>query len=165
MTSDNEELNQEQQDDGVEDLKSQIQSLKDEVLRGKADLENFRKRAEKDKSDAMQFAAFRFAKDLLKVVDGLDMALSSIEKSNDIQNVVKGIKVVHQEFEKVLSQHGIQKVDALHHQFDPSFHEVVIELEDDSKHPENTVLQVMQEGYKMHERLLRPATVGVKKGQ
>lgn len=148
----------------INDLQAQIQELKNEVLRGKADIENLRKRSEKERLEASQFGAFRFAKDLLKIVDGLDMAMTSLEQNNDVENVIKGIKMVHQEFDRLLVQHGIQKIDAIHHKFNPDYHEVVTELEDsESEHPEQTIVQVMQQGYKMYDRLLRPAMVGVKK--
>ena len=150
--------------DSTTELKARIQELEQDVLRGKADFENARKRFEKERLEASQYGAFRFAKDLLKVVDGLDMALKSVEKTQDVKSIIEGIKMIHKEFDIILERHGIEKVDALHHQLDPNIHEVVIEVEDmDSDHPAQTVVQVMQAGYKMHDRLLRPAMVSVKK--
>lgn len=149
--------------DPVEALMKQVQTLKNEVLMGKADIENIRKRSEKERTEASQFGAFRFAKDLLKIVDGIDMTMTSLEKDSDPASIIQGLKLVHQEFERLLNNHGIKKVDSLHHAFNPDFHEVVAEVEDDSDHPSQTVIQVMQEGYKMQERLLRAAMVSVKK--
>ena len=146
-----------------DELLEQIKTLRNEVLLAKADVENIRKRSEKERTEASQFGAFRFAKDLLKVVDGLDMALTNIEKSSDQTAILQGIKMVHQEFERLLSQHGIKKVDALHHAFDPAVHEAVSEIDHDSSHPSQTVVQVIQEGYMMQEKLLRPAMVSIKK--
>lgn len=145
------------------DLLEQIKTLKNDVLLAKADVENIRKRSEKERAEAAQFGAFRFAKDLLKVVDGLDMALTNIEKSSDQTAILQGIKMVHQEFERLLNNHGIKKVDSLHHAFDPVVHEAISEIEHDSSHPSQTVIQVIQEGYKMQEKLLRPAMVSIKK--
>ncbi|USO02343.1 MAG: nucleotide exchange factor GrpE [Alphaproteobacteria bacterium] len=159
-----EEKDQEVEVDPIEELQEKVKALESEVLRGRADLENTRKRFEKERVDAAQFGAFRFAKDLLKVIDGLEMALQSIEKTQDVKSTVDGIKMIHQEFDKILNAHGVKKVDSLHHELDPNVHEVVTEIEDEtSEHPSQTVVRVMQEGYKMHERLLRPAMVGVKK--
>lgn len=148
----------------IQDLEKKVKELESELLRKHADLENTRRRFEKEKADALQYGAFKFAKDLLKIADGLEMALDTLEKTEDIKGVIDGIKMVHSELNNFFKQNNITKIDALHSEFDPEYHQAVSEVEDtEDKHPENTVLQVMQKGYTMHERLLRPAMVGVKK--
>ena len=156
------------EDDQVATLIAEAADLKDRLLRTMADMENLRKRAEREKAEATLYAATNFARDLLSVADGLDRALQSIpEEGRDTldeatRNLLAGIEVTHKEFLNVFSRHGIARLEPMGAKFDPHFHQAMFEVPDASS-PPGTVVQVMQAGYTIGERCLRPALVGVAK--
>ena len=159
---------QQAEDDQVASLMEEAADLKDRLLRTMADMENLRKRSEREKAEATLYAATNFARDLLSVADGLDRALQSIpEEGRDTldeatRNLLAGIEVTHKEFLNVLSRHGIARIEPMGGKFDPHFHQAMFEVPDASS-PPGTVVQVMQAGYTIGERCLRPALVGVAK--
>jgi molecular chaperone GrpE len=142
--------------------------LKERLLRTMADMENLRKRTEREKAEATLYAATSFARDLLSVADSLDRALQSIpEEGRDTldeatRNLLAGIEVTHKELLNVFSRHGIARIEPMGGKFDPHFHQAMFEVPDASS-PPGTVVQVMQAGYTIGERCLRPALVGVAK--
>jgi molecular chaperone GrpE len=156
------------EDDQVASLMEEAADLKDRLLRTMADMENLRKRAEREKAEATLYAATSFARDLLSVADSLDRALQSTpEEGRDTldeatRNLLAGIEVTHKEFLNVLSRHGIARIEPMGGKFDPHFHQAMFEVPDASS-PPGTVVQVMQAGYTIGERCLRPALVGVAK--
>jgi len=156
------------EDDQVASLMEEAADLKDRLLRNMADMENLRKRAEREKAEATLYAATSFARDLLSVADSLDRALQTIpEEGRDTldeatRNLLAGIEVTHKEFLNVFSRHGIARIEPMGAKFDPHFHQAMFEVPDDSS-PPGTVVQVMQAGYTIGERCLRPALVGVAK--
>ena len=143
-------------------------ALKDQLLRALADAENARRRARKDVEEARTYAISRFAQDLLGVADNLGRALASIpaerrESDDAVKAIADGIEMTVREFETALGRHGISKIDPLGDKFDYNLHQALFET-DQTDQPDGTVVQVLQTGYMIGERLLREAMVGVAKG-
>lgn len=157
-----EEILQPEQDEEKElSLEDQLKALKDHNLRLLADLENARQRFEKERVDALKFGAQRFAADILSVADTLDMALQSIRQGVDPKTVIVGIEMVQKEIHNVFDRHYVKKFDSMGQVFDPQKHEAMLEVEEGDAEP-NTVVREIKPGYTMHDKLLRPAMVGVK---
>ena len=144
------------------------EALKDQLLRALADAENARRRARKDVEDARAYAISRFAQDLLGVADNLGRALDSIpaerrESDEAVKAIADGIEMTVREFEAALGRHGITRIDPLGEKFDYNLHQALFET-DQTDQPDGTVVQVLQTGYRIGDRLLREAMVGVAKG-
>jgi len=143
-----------------------IAELKDQLLRALAENENTRKRAQKDKEDALKFGVSNIARDMVGVADNLRRAMEN--KSENAAELAEalfsGVDLILKDFEGVLGRHGIQRIDALNQQFDPHWHQAVFEQETED-HVPGIVIQVVQDGYKIHDRLLRPAMVAVSKAK
>ncbi|MBM3571678.1 MAG: nucleotide exchange factor GrpE, partial [Alphaproteobacteria bacterium] len=149
-------------------LEAEVAKLKDQLLRALADTENMRRRAEREKEDTSKYAVGRLAGDIVPAADNLRRALDSIPaeaKSADgpLKTLVAGIELTERELLGALAKHGIQKVEPLGEKFDYNRHQAMFEVENTGK-PAGTVVQVLQAGYVIHDRLLRPALVGVAKG-
>ena len=143
-------------------------ALKDQLLRALADAENARRRARKDVEEARTYAISRFAQDLLGVADNLGRALESIpaerrESDDAVKVIADGIEMTAREFEAVLGRFGITKIDPLGEKFDYNLHQALFETAETDQ-PDGTIVQVLQTGYRIGERLLREAMVGVAKG-
>ena len=143
-------------------------ALKNQLLRALADAENARRRAKKDVEDARNYAISRFAQDLLGVADNLSRALESIpadKRENDdaAKAIADGIEMTAREFETALGRHGITRLDPLGEKFDYNLHQALFETAETDQ-PDGTVVQVFQTGYRIGDRLLREAMVGVAKG-
>jgi Molecular chaperone GrpE (heat shock protein) len=147
-------------------LKQEIEELRDERLRLLAEMENLRKRSNKEKSDSIKYGSFNLAKDILLPDDNLTRALDAIPKdettSETIKNLIEGLKMVQKEFASILEKHGVKKIKALNEKFDHNFHQAMTEIEREDIE-EGIVIEEMQSGYTMHDRLLRPSMVGVSK--
>ena len=147
-------------------LKDEIEGLRDERLRLLAEMENLRKRLEKEKIDSIKYGSSNFARDILSLGDNLSRALNSIpsdvEKSGSLKNLVDGLKMVEKEFIAILKRHGVEKVEAMNKKFDHNFHQAMLEVETDET-AEGIVVQEIQPGFIMYDRLLRPSMVGVSK--
>ena len=145
---------------------NEISKLKEEKLRLLAEMENLRKRFEREKSDSIKFGSSKLARDILSPNDNLIRALKNIPEdkkiSESINNFINGLKMVQKEFTTILEKHGISQIKALNKKFDHNLHQAMLEVETD-KEEEGIVVQELQSGYIMHERLLRPAMVGVSK--
>ena len=141
---------------------SVILELKDQLLRALAENENTRKRGQKDKEDALKFGVSNMARDMIGVADNLRRALEnkSENPAHLAEALFSGVDLILKDLEGILGRHGVQRIDATGQQFDPHFHQAVFELETD-EHTPGTVVQVMQDGYKIQDRLLRPAMVSV----
>ena len=154
----------------VEKLVSENAELKDRVLRALADSENMRRRSEKEAADTRAYAVTGFARDLLSVVDNLERALGSLteEQRRDgdaaLHTLVEGVELTARDLTGVLARHGVKRLDPNGEKFDPNFHQAIFEAPDETV-PAGMVSQVMQSGWKISERVLRPALVGVSKGQ
>ena len=143
-------------------------ALKDQLLRALADTENVRRRARKDVEEARAYAISNFAQDLLGVADNLGRALESIpaerrEHDEAVKAIADGVEMTARELDSVLARHGITKIDPLGEKFDYNLHQALFETAETDR-PDGTVVQVAQIGYKIGERLLRAAMVGVAKG-
>jgi molecular chaperone GrpE len=137
-----------------------IEELKDQLLRAMAELQNTKKRAEKEKADISKFSISGFAKDVLRIRDNLQLAIKS--NTQDAGAIIDGIKLTMSEMDNILGSYGIKLIDSMGKPFDPNFHQAMIEVETEDSVP-GIVVQVMQEGFMIYDRLLRPALVGVSK--
>ena len=150
----------------IEKLNEEITDLKDQRLRAIAELENFRKRAEKDQSDALKYGISNFAKEIVNIRDNIERAQSSISeeaKNNEaIKSVIEGIDLIAQSVVSTFEKIGINKIDSLNKKFDHNLHQAMMEIENDDLEP-GTIVQELIPGYTLHDRLLRPAMVGVSK--
>ena len=150
----------------IEKLNEEIQDLKDQRLRAAAELENFRKRAEKDQSDALKYGVSNFAKEIISIKDNIERAQSSISddvRSNDeVKSVVEGLDLIAQSAVSTFEKIGIKKIESLNEKFDHNLHQAMMEIENDKVEP-GTIVQELIPGYTLHDRLLRPAMVGVAK--
>ena len=150
----------------IEKLNEEIMGLKDQRLRAIAELENFRKRAEKDQSDALKYGISNFAKEIITIRDNIERAQSSISdeaKNNEtIKSVIEGIDLIAQSVVSTFEKIGIKKIESLNERFDHNLHQAMMEIENDELEP-GTIVQELIPGYTLHDRLLRPAMVGVSK--
>ena len=147
-------------------LNEEISDLKDQRLRAIAELENFRKRAEKDQSDALKYGVTNFAKEIINIKDNIERAQSSISdevKTNEaVKSVVEGLDLIAQATVSTFEKIGIKKVESINQKFDHNLHQAMMEIEKDEVEP-GTIVQEILPGYTLHDRLLRPAMVGVSK--
>ena len=152
----------------VAELDAQNAQLTDKLLRTMAEMENLRSRTRREKEDTVKYAPQKLVTDLIGVMDNLQRALLSVseetaEGNEDLKNLRDGIDMTNREMLKVFSRHNITEVEALGAKMDPHSHEALFEIPDPSQ-PEGTIVQVIQPGFRLHDRLLRPARVGVAKG-
>ena len=152
-----------------ETLREEIAALKDQLLRQMAESENSKKRSQRDKEETRQYAVSNFARDLLSVADNLKRALQTLETmeqefSTTQKNFIEGVRLTERELESIFTRQGIKKVSPLGEKFDHNFHQAMFETENEDQKA-GTVTQVLQEGYVIQERLLRPAMVGVAKAK
>lgn len=150
-----------------EDLQAEVGKLKDQLLRTMAELDNYRKRAEREREEMAKFAITGFARDLLTVPDNLRRALESVpidhEKPEELlKTLLEGVEITEKELLAAFKKHGIEKIEPLGKPFDHHFHQAMFELEDPDQ-PAGTVVHMLQPGYTLNGRLLRPALVGVAK--
>ena len=150
----------------IEKLKVDIEDLKDQRLRSVAELENYRKRSEKDQSDALKYGITNFAKEVISIRDNIERAnasiLDEIKSDEKIKPVIEGLELIHQSIISVLDRFEIKKIESIDQKFDHNFHQAMVEIERDDCEP-GTVVQELIPGYMLHDRLLRPAMVGVSK--
>ena len=151
-----------------EETNYELQSLRDEKLRLLAEMENLRKRFEKEKSDSIKYGNINLARDALSIYDNLVRALDMISETKDLpefgKNMLGGLKMVQKEFMTVLERHGVTEIKiGKKEKFDPNLHQAIKEIEVKEEAEEGFVGNVSQTGFMMHDRLLRPAMVGVTK--
>ena len=145
---------------GDDGLRAENQQLKDRYMRTLADFENLRKRTEREKADFFRYAIGGVLKDLLPVLDNFDRALDHAEEGDEFH---KGVSLIYKQLYEVLQKHGLRPIEESGVHFDPNIHEAVVREEDDSV-PSHTVTAILQKGYFLHDRLLRPALVKVAVG-
>ena len=155
-------------DEEEEDLAATVADLNDKLLRALAETENIRRRAERDKEDASKYAISNFARDMLALSDNLHRAMDSVDaetRQNDaaVEQIMVGLEMTAREVNNTFERYGIKIIKAMGEKFDHNLHEALFELDDASK-PAGTVVQVVETGYVLKDRLLRPAKVGVSKG-
>lgn len=152
----------------LEKLNTENAELKDRMLRTLAEMENLRRRTEKEVADAKLYGVTNFARDMLAVADNLTRAAAAVpadarEADGPIKTLVEGLDLTEKDFISRLARYGVKKLDPQGQKFDPNMHEALFEIPDPSV-PANTVLQVVEAGYSIGERCLRPAKVGVARG-
>ena len=150
------------------ELEAQIADLTDRFARAVAELENYRRRAEREREDVAKYAISNFARDMLAVADSLGLALASISaevrsEDQNLDNLAAGVELTERGLMAAFERHGITKVDPMGERFNHDLHQAMFEIEDKEK-PAGTIVEVMQAGYVLKDRLLRPAMVGVTKG-
>jgi molecular chaperone GrpE len=141
-------------------LRAENQQLKDRVLRTLADFENFRKRTDREKADFFRYATGALMKDILPVLDNFDRALDHAAEGDEFH---KGVLLIYKQLFDLLEKAGLRTIDESNVAFDPNIHEAVVREENESL-PSHTVAAVLQKGYFLHDRLLRPALVKVAVG-
>ena len=129
-------------------------------------MENLRKRSERDKVDSIKYGSINLARDILSTSDNLSRAIEAIPSdesiSGSMKNLIDGLKMVQKEFMTILERHGVKKIDAINTKFDHNYHQAMLEVETDEFN-EGYVVQEIQSGFTLHDRLLRPSMVGVSK--
>ena len=152
--------------EALEALRSDLENAKQEVLYAKAETQNVRRRAEKDAQDARNYASTGFARDVLSVWDNLSRAVQAIpdtlREDESMKGLVTGIEATQRELEKVFGQHGISRIASMDMPLDPNQHQAMMEVPS-ADHEPGTIVQEMQSGWMIKDRLLRPAMVGVSK--
>ena len=156
--------------DSVKDLEAKLHSKEEEaketydrLLRVSAEFENYKKRSAREMEEFRKFANQSLIKEMLSVVDNLELAMNSTDSQKAVdKGVVEGLEMTHREILRVFERFNVKPIDAKNQAFDPTFHEAVMQEETD-EFPENTVINEMQKGYLIHDRLLRPAMVVVAK--
>jgi molecular chaperone GrpE len=139
-------------------LESRLAEMQDRLLRCQADMDNFRRRTQRDQEDARRFESLRLIRDLLPGLDGLQRAVTSAEQTGDFKNLLDGIRMVAQQFRDVLKGHAAEPIAAQGKPFNPNEHEALTQIPSADCEP-MTVLQVVEMGYRMHDRVVRPARV------
>jgi molecular chaperone GrpE len=151
----------------IAELEKQLAEMKDRALREMADAENTRRRALKEREETSKYAVANFAKEILGVSDNFRRALDAAPTENldpAVKNLITGIDATERQLQATLDRFGIKKIEPVGQPFDPNFHRVMMEVESDD-YPAGTVVQVLQAGYVIHDRLLREAMVAVAKGK
>ncbi len=150
-------------------LMAENAELKDRLLRTVAEMDNVRKRTEREVADTRTYAIAGFARDMLAATDSLSRALIMVpaeeraKAEGTLKSLIEGIELTEREMQRLLAKHGVTPIEALGQKFDPHKHQAMFEVPDPAQ-PEGTVVQVVQSGYAIGERVLRPAMVGVAKG-
>jgi molecular chaperone GrpE len=153
---------------GVEKLKkleeaaAQADVLRDRLLRTQADWDNYRKRSIREKEEAVKYASENVLEKLLPVLDSFEMGLQAAQTATEAKHIAEGMQMIFNQFQTLLKDLGVETIDAVGQPFDPHRHEALCQQESD-KHEEGTVLGQMRKGYKLKDRLLRPASVFVAK--
>jgi molecular chaperone GrpE len=146
-----------------QELETKVKELEELRLRDLADYENLKKRMEKEKSQSVAYAHESFARDLLSVIDSLDSAASlEVDEENlneSLEKIREGINLTIEQFKKVFEKNGIELVD-VENGFDPNFHEAIMQVDSD-EHKKGEIVRVFQKGYKIRDRILRPAMVSI----
>jgi molecular chaperone GrpE len=156
--------------DEIAVLRSEVADLKEKHLRALADAENTRRRSERERIDASQYAVTRFARDMLVVSDNLKRALDHLPKeakaeaSAAVKAVLEGVEATERELAATLERHGVRAVDTADAKFDPHLHQAIAEVPAEGKAP-GSIVDVVQTGYVIADRLLRPAMVTIARGQ
>jgi molecular chaperone GrpE len=171
-----EELNNDTPTDSPEDNKQikevtpeeKILELEDKVARAFAEMENQRRRFEKEKEDAFNYGGFAFAKETLSLMDNLERSKQILENDETLKNsdalkkTLEHFDIINKDMVSILSKNGITSLDSIGKKLDPNFHQAMMEIDDDQKEP-GTIIQEIQKGFMMKDRLLRPSLVGVSK--
>ena len=161
-------LNNNPKEDKKENPEKELETIKEKLLRTMAEMENQRRRFEKEKQEAFEFGGFNFASESLSLIDNIDRAITSfkndesLKNNKDLNKIIDAIEIVKKDLVSIFKKNGIESIDCINKKFDPNFHQAMLEVETNTKEP-GTVVQEIQKGYMMKSRLLRPSLVGVAK--
>ena len=145
-----------------------LKTTQEKLLRTMAEMENQRRRFEKEKQEAFEFGGFNFAAESLLLIDNIDRAIvsfkndESLKNNKDLNKIIDGIEIVKKDLVSIFKKNGIEAIECIDKKFDPNFHQAMLEVENNTKVP-GTVIQEIQKGYMMKDRLLRPSLVGITK--
>ena len=160
--------NEEDFDNEENNSQGEIKDLKDQLLRSLAENENLRKRTAKEIEQIKKYGHISLLRDFLNVVDNMERAVKSVTSENQseigVKNLIDGIEIVLKEMKSLLDKNQIKKIEPLHEKFDYNFHQAMFEAPS-SDYEEGLIIEVIQPGYVLHDRLIRPAMVGVSKGE
>ena len=151
-----------------ETIEDKFKAVEEKLLRTMAEMENQRRRFEKEKQEAFEFGGFNFAKESLSLLDNIDRAITSFKNDNNLKNnkdlnkIIEGIEIIKKDLVSIFKKNSIEAIECMNKKFDPNFHQAMLEVEDNTKNS-GTVVQEIQKGYMMKDRLLRPSLVGVTK--
>jgi len=151
-----------------ETVEEKLKNTQEKLLRTMAEVENQRRRFEKEKEEAFEFGGFNFARETLSLLDNIDRAIDSfkndenLKDNKDLNKIIDGINIVKNDLISTFKKNGIVSIECINKKFDPNFHQAMLEIENSTKEP-GTVIQEIQKGYMMKDRLLRPSLVGVTK--
>jgi len=168
--SDKGEENIKSKDETIEKLtpEEEIEKLKDKLTRTFAEMENQRRRYEKEKDDAFEYGGFAFAREALNLLDNLERSKISLENDDTLKNtdtlkkVIEHFNIINEDMLSIFKKNNIEPIKSINEKLDPNLHQAMMEIEDDSKE-QGTILQEIQKGFMMKDRLLRPSLVGVSK--
>ena len=151
-----------------ESAEEKLKTTQEKLLRTMAEMENQRRRFEKEKEEAFEFGGFNFARESLSLLDNIDRAITSfkndenLKDNKDLNKIIDGIDVIKKDLISIFKKNQIESIECINKKFDPNFHQAMLEIENNTKEP-GTVIQEIQKGYMMKDRLLRPSLVGVTK--
>ena len=151
-----------------ETIEDKLKAVEEKLLRAMAETENQRKRFERERQEAFDFGGFNFARESLSLLDNIDRAINSfknddaLKNNKDLGKIIEGIEIVKKDLVSIFKKNNIEAIECLNKKFDPNFHQAMLEIEDNTKEA-GTVIQEIQKGYMMKDRLLRPSLVGVTK--
>ena len=151
-----------------ENLEDKLKIVEEKLLRTLAEMENQRRRFEKERQEAFEFGGFNFARESLSLLDNIERATTSfkndenLKNNKDLNKIIEGIEIVKKDLVSIFRKNGVEAIECINKKFDPNFHQAMLEVEDNTKES-GTVVQEMQKGYMMKSRLLRPSLVGVTK--
>ena len=149
-------------------VEEKLKSTQEKLLRTMAEMENQRKKFEKEKEEAFEFGGFNFARESLSLLDNIDRAITSfkndenLKDNKDLSKIIDGIDVIKKDLISIFKRSGIESIECINKKFDPNFHQAMLEIENNTKES-GIVIQEIQKGYMMKDRLLRPSLVGVTK--
>ncbi len=143
----------------IEELKTKLKESEDKYIRVFSEFENYKKRLEKEKSQAIEYASEKFAKDLLPVIDHLQMAIKSVETNPDIEQLKEGVELTLKNFLSMLQKNGVEKI-SIDDGFNPNLHEAVMR-EDSDEVESGNIVKVLQDGYKLRDRVIRATMVSI----
>ena len=164
----NEKVEKENAPPKEETVEDKLKVVQEKLLRTMAEMENQRRRFEKEKQEAFEFGGFNFAGESLSLLDNIDRAIISfkndenLKNNKDLNKIIDGIEIVKQDLASIFKKNGITPIECVNKKFDPNFHQAMLEIEDNTKEA-GTVIQEIQKGFMMKDRLLRPSFVGVTK--
>lgn len=151
---------EEQLSNQVKELEGKVMELQNEYLKEKADLENVKKRLEKERVTERKYAAMNFAKKLVSPLDTFELALSHTVEDETTKNFVQGLRMIQEQIKKALEEEGVSEIDALNEEYDPNFHQAIMTEKKEGLEP-NKVIDVLQKGYMFKDRVIRPAIVKI----